>query len=153
MNTRIIIYWGFILVLVALLVYLQKMEPTILFAEPEPMLLAPVPVPEIPRAPEFRPPPIKRYKPPSFNQMGLLINDAGDTLPLYGRESRTHRNRYHYYTTTAGEQIFPIPITHKERECIDDIGCEEFYGNEKVSVLGKDTDYTAKIYRTDNFMF
>tara|TARA_R110002073_G_scaffold141213_2_gene292336 strand:+ start:85 stop:546 length:462 start_codon:yes stop_codon:yes gene_type:complete len=152
MNTRIVIYWCFITVLIAFIVYLQRRESTIIINTPEPMLIAPTPVAEIPRAPEFRPPPIKRYKPPQFNQMGLLINNTGDTLPLYGKESRTHRNRYHYYTTTSGEQIFPIPITHKERECIDDIGCDEFYGNEKVSVLGKDTEYTAKVYRTDNFM-
>ena len=43
--------------------------------------------------PEFRGPPLKRYKPRHFQQMGLLTNEDGSTLPLYGRESRTHRDR------------------------------------------------------------
>ena len=101
--------------------------------------------------PEFRGPPLKRYKPRDFQQMGLLTNEDGSTLPLYGRESRTHRDRYHYYTTTPGEQIYSLPISHNDRDCSEDIGCPEFYGNESVTVTGQSGNFSANIYRTENF--
>ena len=50
--------------------------------------------------PEFREPPIKQYKPGHMQQMGLLVGDGEETLPLYGKEVRGRRDRYHYYTTT-----------------------------------------------------
>jgi hypothetical protein len=34
---------------------------------------------------------------------------------------------------------------------MDDIGCQELYGNETVSVTGKSGDYNVQMYRTDNF--
>ena len=102
------------------------------------------------REPEFRGPPIKQWKPGTMQQMGLLVQ--GDTtLPLYGKEVRGRRDRYHYYTTTPGQQIYPIPVTHADRDCMDDIGCQELYGNETVSVLGKTGAFDVKMYRTDDF--
>jgi hypothetical protein len=110
----------------------------------------PVPVREVRREPEFRGPPIKKWKPGSMQQMGLLVQ--GDTtLPLYGKEVHGRRDRYHYYTTTPGQQIYPIPVTHDNRDCMEDIGCQELYGNETVSVLGKTGAYDVKMYRTDDF--
>lgn len=103
------------------------------------------------RQPEFRDPPIKDYKPGHVQQMGVLIGDNGDTLPLYGKEVRGRRDQYHYYTSTPGQQIYSIPITHDGRDCMDDLGCRELYGNENVNVLGKAAPYEAKLYRTDHF--
>lgn len=115
-----------------------------------------VPVPfEVPvettREPEFRGPPIKRYKPGYMQQMGLVVGPNEETLPLYGKEVRGRRDRYHYYTTTPGEQVYPVPVSVDGRECTDDIGCQELYGNETVSVLGKTGSFTVKMYRTDDF--
>ena len=101
--------------------------------------------------PEFREPPIKQYKPGHMQQMGLLVGDGEDTLPLYGKEVRGRRDRYHYYTTTPGQQIYPVPVSHNTRDCMEDIGCEELYGNETVSVLGKTGSYAVNMYRTDDF--
>ena len=49
------------------------------------------------REPEFRGAPIKRYKPGFMQQMGIITGN-GETLPLYGKEVRGRRDRYHYYT-------------------------------------------------------
>jgi hypothetical protein len=83
--------------------------------------------------------------------MGLLIGNDEEALPLYGKEVRNRRDRYHYYTTTPGNQIYPLPLVHNGRECTEDIGCPEFYGGETVSVVSKDGTYQTKMYRTDNF--
>ena len=109
-----------------------------------------VPVREV-RSPEYRGPPIKKYKPGHFQQIGILTNETGETLPIYGREVRNRRDRYHYHTTTQGDQVYPIPVSIDGRECTEDIGCLELYGGEMVTVFGKDTPFTVKTYRTDNF--
>lgn len=103
------------------------------------------------REPEFRGPPIKQYKPGYMQQMGIITGGDGETFPLYGKEVRGRRDRYHYYTTTGGENLYPVSISHNARDCMEDIGCEELYGNETVTVLGKTGSFTVNMYRTDDF--
>lgn len=103
------------------------------------------------REPEFRGAPIKKYKPGYMQQMGILTGAGQETLPLYGKEVRGRRDRYHYYTTTGGENLYPVPVAFNGRDCMEDIGCEELYGNESVSVTGKTGSYAVKLYRTDDF--
>ena len=102
------------------------------------------------REPEFRGAPIKQYKPGYMQQMGVITGN-GETLPLYGKEVRGRHDRYHYYTTTGGENLYSVPISHNARDCMEDIGCEELYGNETVSVTGKTGSYAVNLYRTDDF--
>jgi hypothetical protein len=105
---------------------------------------------------EYRGPPLKWYKPGATQQMGLLFDPVtNDTLPLYGKEVTGRRDSYNYYTTTGSpgsNNIYPIPLTFENRDCMDgSVGCRELYGGERLSVLGKTNDYEAKIYRTENF--
>ena len=111
----------------------------------------PVRTQEVRREREYRGPPIKQYKPGHMQQMGILLNAEGETLPLYGKEVRGRRDRYHYYTTTGGENLYPIPVSHDGRDCVDDIGCQELYGNETVTVTGKTDSFNVNMYRTDDF--
>ena len=128
-----------IAVIVALSIYILTFKPR----------EVPVEVPV--KVPEFRQPPIKMYKPGHVQQMGVLLGDDGETLPLYGKEVMGRRDRYHYYTTTPGEQIYSLPISHEDRDCMDDMGCRELYGQEKVNIMGKTNPFEAKLYRTNNF--
>jgi len=146
------IYIASIVLLIALLAYVWWYNPRIVEVMVPFEVAVPVPVEPPARAPEFRGPPIKKYKPGYMQQMGLLVDEnGGETLPLYGREARGYRDRYNYYTTTSGEQMYPVPVNHSGRECTEDIGCPEFYGNENVDILGKTGTYTVKMYRTDDF--
>tara|TARA_B110000503_G_scaffold97642_1_gene146494 strand:- start:658 stop:1131 length:474 start_codon:yes stop_codon:yes gene_type:complete len=143
--------------LVVLLVVVGYMwyNPQVVEVQVEVPVMAPPPRPvishEVRRTPEFRGPPIKQYKPGHMQQMGILIGEGEETLPLYGKEVRGRRDRYHYYTTTGGENLYPIPVSHDGRDCVDDIGCQELYGNESVSVTGKTGSFDVNMYRTDNF--
>jgi len=92
----------------------------------------------------------RSIKPGQMQQMGILVG-SGETLPLYGKEVRGRRDRYHYYTTTGGENLYPISVSHNSRECMEDIGCQELYGNETVTVTGKTGSFAIKMYRTDDF--
>lgn len=139
-------------VLVALFIAVGYMwyNPKVVEVPVEVPVVVPPPRPAR-REPEFRGPPIKQYKPGYMQQMGVLTGADGETLPLYGKEVRGRRDRYHYYTTTGGENLYPIPVTHNARDCMEDIGCEELYGNETVTVLGKTGSFTVNMYRTDDF--
>lgn len=135
--------------LVAVIVYLVQ-NPVIVKVP----VRTPVPTPvrqPIRHEPEFRGPPIRKYKPGYMQQMGILVGSGEETLPLYGKEVTGRRDRYHYYTTTGGENLYPIPVTHNARDCMEDIGCQELYGNETVSVTGKTGSFTVNMYRTDDF--
>ena len=101
--------------------------------------------------PEFRGPPIKKYKPDHIQQVGVLTSPNQETLPLYGKETRRHRDRYHYYTTTGGENLYPIPVSYKNNSCMDDNGCNELINNESVTVLGKTGNFTVNLYKNENY--
>ena len=140
------------LVILASIIVYQIRNPIVVNKQVRVPVGVPVEVPvQIPMEREFRKPPIKEYKPGYVQQMGLLVGQDEETLPLYGKEVRGRRDQYHYYTTTPGEQIYPLPVTLNNRDCMDDIGCQELYGNESVSVLGKTGSFQTKLYRTDDF--
>ena len=140
------------LVILASVIVYQIRNPIVVNKQIRVPVGVPVEVPvQIPMEREFRKPPIKEYKPGYVQQMGLLVGPDEETLPLYGKEVRGRRDQYHYYTTTPGEQIYPLPVTLNNRDCMDDIGCQELYGNESVSVLGKTGSFQTKLYRTDDF--
>jgi hypothetical protein len=153
-KTKTQLMWVALVVLVAAVAYMWY-NPQVVEVPVEVPVMVPPPRPvrtqEIRREPEFRGPPIKQYKPGYMQQMGILVSGDGETLPLYGKEVRGRRDRYHYYTTTGGENLYPIPVSHDGRDCIDDIGCQELYGNETVSVTGKTGSFDVKMYRTDDF--
>ena len=153
-KTKTRLLWVTLIVLMAAIVYMWY-NPKVVEVPVEVPVMVPPPRPvrsqEVRREPEFRGPPIKQYKPGRMQQMGILTSDSGETLPLYGKEVRGRRDRYHYYTTTGGENLYPIPVSFNARDCIDDIGCVELYGNETVSVTGKTDSFSVKMYRTDDF--
>lgn len=153
-KTKTRLLWVALIVLLVIVAYMWY-NPQVVEVPVEVPVMMPPPRPmrtqEIRREPEFRGPPIKQYKPGHMQQMGILVGGDGETLPLYGKEVRGRRDRYHYYTTTGGENLYPIPVTHDGRDCIDDIGCQELYGNETVTVTGKTGSFEVNMYRTDDF--
>ena len=99
------------------------------------------------REPEFRRPPIREYKPDTYKQVGLLVGQDSDIYPIYGRPSYAYNNRWNYYTTTKGHQVYPLPNSNGDRNCTEDIGCDELYGNENITILGKSGTFKPTIYR------
>jgi len=153
-KTKTQIMWLILFALTIAVAYMWHNPKVVKINMPmqRPLPLLPRPSVRMPtREPEFRGPPIKQYKPGHMQQMGIITSDSGDTLPLYGKEVRGKRDRYHYYTTTGGDNLYSIPLSHNSRDCMDDIGCQELYGNEAVSVTGKTDPFTVNLYRTDNF--
>jgi hypothetical protein len=134
---------GLLVVLVVVLAFPRTPQQVVVQAPiiPNRILTAPV------REPEFRGPPIREYKPNTYKQVGLMMGDNNAMFPIYGRPSYAYNNRWNYYTTTQGEQVYPLPISNGTRDCTEDIGCDELYGNENLSILGKDGTFKTTIYR------
>ena len=153
-KTKTRLLWFVIVVLGAVATYMWYSPQIVEVPVEVPVIVPPqrpVRTQESRREAEFRGHPMKQYKPGHMQQMGILTSEEGEALPLYGKEVRGRRDRYHYYTTTGGENLYPIPVSHDGRDCIDDIGCQELYGNEPVSVTGKTGSFNVKMYRTDDF--
>ena len=133
---------GVLLLLIVLLSFPRSSQVVIQAPViPNRILTAPV------REPEFRGPPIREYKPNTYKQVGLMMGENNDMFPIYGRPSYAYNNRWNYYTTTQGDQVYPLPISNGNRDCTEDIGCDELYGNENLSILGKNGTYKTTIYR------
>ena len=134
---------GLLVVLIVVLTFPRAPQQVVVQAPiiPNRILTAPV------REPEFRGPPIREYKPNTYKQVGLMMGDNNAMFPIYGRPSYAYNNRWNYYTTTQGEQVYPLPISNGTRDCTEDIGCDELYGNENLSILGKDGTFKTTIYR------
>ena len=143
------ILWFALIILIVFVIYLIQNPRVVKVPVKVGVPLQPRPK-QTRREPEFRDAPIKKYKPGFMQQMGIITGN-GETLPLYGKEVRGRRDRYHYYTTTGGDNLYAIPLSHNARDCMEDIGCEELYGNETVSVPGKTGSYAVNLYRTDDF--
>jgi hypothetical protein len=87
-----------------------------------------------------------------FQQVGVLVakGDMGEQptlLALFGRKM-SHRDRWEYYIASDKFHMSRLPIMFKNRMCDEDVGCEEIYQGDEVTVpdYGNQT-FTARIYK------
>jgi len=87
--------------------------------------------------------------PESFQMTGN-INVDGKMLPLYGRRTmRGSSDRWNYYTRTDTFNPVPIPLRYKNKDCMDDVGCQELYSGEQVTLDGTGESGKVRLYRYD----
>jgi hypothetical protein len=88
-----------------------------------------------------------------FQQMGFLkeTSSTGESklLPLYGEQTYPGSTLYRYYTNTDGFQSVKLPITNKNRDCMDEYGCDEIYDGDNINVNGYNKSYKAQLYKID----
>ena len=85
--------------------------------------------------------------PEQFQQMGILTVEGGQILPLFGRRAGNRSDRYNYYTRTDSYNPIQLPISYERKDCMDDIGCGELFGSERVKIDGMNTQATVKVYK------
>jgi len=87
--------------------------------------------------------------PESFQSIGNL-NVDGKMLPLYGRRTmRGSSDRWNYYTRTDTFNPVPIPLRSRGRDCMDDIGCQELFSGDSVTLDGAGETGILRIFRYD----
>jgi len=87
--------------------------------------------------------------PETYQSMGVIKVDDGQILPLYGRRTASRSDRFQYYTRTDSYNPVQLPIQYKRRDCQDDIGCEELFDKDTVTVTPTNQKGVATIYRFD----
>jgi hypothetical protein len=87
--------------------------------------------------------------PETYQSMGVITMEDGQVLPLYGRRTASRSDRFQYYTRTDTFNPVQLPIRHKRRDCQEDIGCEELFNGESISVSPTGQRGAVTIYRFD----
>jgi hypothetical protein len=90
-----------------------------------------------------------RGLPETYQSMGIITMEDGQILPLYGRRTASRADRFQYYTRTDTFNPVQLPIRHKRRDCQDEIGCEELYNGDSVSIAPTNQRGAVTIYRFD----
>ena len=87
--------------------------------------------------------------PETYQSMGVITMEDGGVLPLYGRRTASRSDRFQYYTRTDSYNPVQLPLKHNRRDCQDDIGCEELFDGENVTVTPTGQTGKTTIYRFD----
>ena len=85
--------------------------------------------------------------PEKYQSMGVITLADGEILPLYGRRTASRSDRFQYYTRTDTYNPVQLPIRYKNRDCQDDIGCEELMDGEDIKVTASGKEGKATLYR------
>ena len=85
--------------------------------------------------------------PESYQSMGVLKTEDGEILPLYGRRTTSRSDRFQYYTRPDSNNPVQLPLRHKNRDCQDDVGCEELFDGDSLVVVPTGKKGTVTIYR------
>ena len=84
--------------------------------------------------------------------VGYLSQDTSEgvprTLPLFAEPSVQRRHRYNYHTTsdTREHMSVRLPISFKERDCTDEVACDELYTGDSVTVSGYSAPFVVRLY-------
>ena len=103
---------------------------------------------------EDRPPIYPRHNPEyplqrtpqGYQQVGVLVSqdsaeDKPIIMPLFGRKMYS-KDRWEYYTASDEYHMWRIPVMVNNRDCQDDVGCDEIYNGDNVTV----PDYANKVF-------
>ena len=96
-----------------------------------------------------------------FQQVGLLIAPGASALsasdrtlvPLYGRRIAARRDKWNYYSRTDGLNPVQVPVRYKNRDCDEDIGCDEVFDGDEVAVPAQGQTFKVQLYKHNNIIY
>ena len=95
-----------------------------------------------------------RGETPGFQQVGVLIQQGTSDkdkkiLPLYGEPTYRGSNKWRYYTGTDGFQSVKLPVLNKNKNCLEEYGCDEIYEGDPINIMAYENSYVASLYKLD----
>jgi hypothetical protein len=96
-----------------------------------------------------------RGESPGFQQVGVLIQQGSTDkdkkiLPLYGEPTYRGSNKWRYYTGTDGFQSVKLPVLNKNKNCLEEYGCDEIYEGDAINIMAYENSYVASLYKLDS---
>ena len=85
--------------------------------------------------------------PETYQQMGILRTDEGTVLPLYGRPTASRSDRFQYYSRTDTYNPIQLPIRYNNYDCVDDVGCNELFDGDTISLVPTGQKASVTLYR------
>jgi hypothetical protein len=97
-----------------------------------------------------------------FRQIGVISSvsdgagsdDAGSDahgkkriLPLYGRRTYNGSSKWNYYTSTDGYHVVQLSVTHKNKDCMQEYGCDELYSGDDIYIQEYDEVFRVNMYQ------
>jgi len=86
-----------------------------------------------------------------YSQMGVLTRENGKEtiLPLMGRVLITNRSKFQYYTISDKSNV-KLPIYNKNKNSMNEYGCDELFNGDKVYVEGYRDVFIVSIYENSS---
>ena len=85
----------------------------------------------------------------NWRQVGVLHNDKGRVLPLYGRQTYSGSNKWNYYTASDGNNSFKLPIAIDGKDCSESYGCKELYEDSSLPIEAYGQKFNVQLYDDD----
>ena len=85
--------------------------------------------------------------PETYQSMGVLKTGEGKILPLYGRRTSSRSDRFQYYSRTDGYNPVQLPIRYNNYNCVDDVGCNELFDGDTISLVPTGERASITLYR------
>ena len=131
-----------VIVLFMSLVYLQSLskpeQPSAVSQQPQVVVIDKSNTERLPVYPKNLPQYSSPNRPLDYQQVGILTSNETDkepvVLPLYGRKLYNRSDRWQYYTATDKNNMIRLPLTFGNRECEDDVGCNEINSGDTLSI-------------------
>ena len=88
----------------------------------------------------------------NFRKIGFLTSrEMADPIimPLFGEPAPYRRHRHNYYTVNDTHNTLSavnLPLYHKDRDCTDEVACDEIYSGDLVRVHGYESPFVAEVY-------
>ena len=84
----------------------------------------------------------------NYRQIGILTRIGGKEtiLPLMGKPLITNRDRWNFYTLSETNNMIKLPITFKNRRCMNEQGCDNIYNGDIVYVEGYNDAFKVTAY-------
>lgn len=97
----------------------------------------------------YEAPPIAPPAIPLSNRFGIQTGKVGflsfenEVWPLFKYEAPYRRHRYTYYTVN---DVIKVPVYYKNRNCLEELACDEIFHGDIVNIHGYDRDYVVYLY-------
>lgn len=94
-----------------------------------------------------------RGKSMEYQQIGFIHSEGDDDnkiiYPLYGKQLWRGSSKWSYYTGTDKMHQIKLPIVSKNKQCMDENGCDELYDNDSINVPPFNNNFKVQIYNLD----